>query len=297
MTRSLDRLIRPKSIAVFGGKEARRVIEQCGKMGFKGDIWPVHPKLDDVLGHKCYRSVADLPAAPDASFVGVNRQLTIDIIRELAARGAGGAICYASGFREAVSELTDGSDLQEALVTAAGDMPIVGPNCYGFINALDAFTGTSLPQAFFNANNTSTGGAANFADDTLTSGSDTVAIGSVDLGLGMPTLPTLIDQLLVAELRKFDLLFELLRHREGRRRRQLLAHDEAPRRREMVDRSENDVEAQQQKQQVEVRRVVDVEESQAPVDDLLRRSQLGVIGRKRFELLLLDQHSDHAGDD
>ncbi len=137
MTRSLDRLIRPKSIAVFGGKEARRVIEQCDKMGFTGEIWPVHPKQDEILGRRCYRSVAELPAAPDASFVGVNRQLTIDIIRDLSARGAGGAICYASGFREAVSELADGNDLQEALVAAAGDMPIVGPNCYGFINALD----------------------------------------------------------------------------------------------------------------------------------------------------------------
>lgn len=137
MTRSLDRLIRPKSIAVFGGKEARRVIEQCDKMGFTGDIWPVHPKQDEILGRRCYRSVAELPAAPDASFVGVNRQLTIEIIRDLSARGAGGAICYASGFREAVSELADGNDLQEALVAAAGDMPIVGPNCYGFINALD----------------------------------------------------------------------------------------------------------------------------------------------------------------
>jgi len=137
MTRSLDRLIRPKSIAVFGGKEARRVIEQCDKMGFTGDIWPVHPKQDEILGRRCYRSVAELPGAPDASFVGVNRQLTIEIIRDLAARGSGGAICYASGFREAVSELADGNDLQDALVTAAGDMPIVGPNCYGFINALD----------------------------------------------------------------------------------------------------------------------------------------------------------------
>ena len=135
--RSLDRLIRPKSIAVFGGKEARRVIEQCDKMGFAGDIWPVHPREDQILGRRCYRSVADLPGAPDASFVGVNRQLTLDIIAALSARGAGGAVCYASGFREAASELDDGNDMQEALVAAAGDMPIVGPNCYGFINMLD----------------------------------------------------------------------------------------------------------------------------------------------------------------
>ncbi|MQW87423.1 acetate--CoA ligase family protein [Sinorhizobium saheli] len=135
--RPLDRLIRPHSIAVFGGKEARRVIEQCDKMGFAGHIWPVHPREEEILGRRCFRSVADLPEVPDAAFVGVNRALTVEIIRELAARGAGGAVCYASGFREAASELADGNDLQEALVAAAGDMPIVGPNCYGFINMLD----------------------------------------------------------------------------------------------------------------------------------------------------------------
>jgi acetyl-CoA synthetase len=134
---SLDRLIRPQSIAVFGGKEARRVIEQCDRMGFAGDIWPVHPKLGEVLGRRCYRSVAELPNAPDAAFVGVNRTLTIEIVRELSARGAGGAVCYASGFLEAVNELANGGDLQAALVEAAGAMPIIGPNCYGLVNALD----------------------------------------------------------------------------------------------------------------------------------------------------------------
>ncbi|ENN88542.1 putative acyl-CoA synthetase [Rhizobium freirei PRF 81] len=135
--RSLDRLIRPKTIAVFGGREARRVIEQCDLMGFAGEIWPVHPTQESVLGRRCYRSVAELPDAPDAAFVGVNRTLTVDIVRELAARGAGGAVCYASGFSEAVAELADGADLQRALVEAAGGMPIVGPNCYGMINGLD----------------------------------------------------------------------------------------------------------------------------------------------------------------
>jgi acyl-CoA synthetase (NDP forming) len=135
--RPLDRLIRPKSIAVFGGKEARRVIEQCDRMGFSGEIWPVHPKLDEVPGRRCYRSVAELPGAPDAAFVGVNRALTVEIVGQLSARGAGGAVCYASGFLEAINELVDGGDLQTALVEAAGDMPIIGPNCYGLVNALD----------------------------------------------------------------------------------------------------------------------------------------------------------------
>ncbi|ANM13028.1 MULTISPECIES: acetate--CoA ligase family protein [unclassified Rhizobium] len=133
----LDRLLRPQSIAVFGGREARRVIEQCDRMGFSGEIWPVHPKLDEVLGRRCYRSVSDLPQAPDAAFVGVNRTLTVEIVRSLAAAGAGGAVCYASGFSEATAELADGTDLQQALLSAAGGMPILGPNCYGLINGLD----------------------------------------------------------------------------------------------------------------------------------------------------------------
>jgi len=135
--RALDRLFRPQTIAVFGGREARRVIEQCDRMGFAGELWPVHPTLDEVLGRRCYRSVSDLPSPPDAAFVGVNRISTVEIVRSLSAAGAGGAVCYASGFSEAVAELADGSDLQQALVGAAGDMPILGPNCYGFINGLD----------------------------------------------------------------------------------------------------------------------------------------------------------------
>ncbi|MBB4195581.1 acetyl-CoA synthetase [Rhizobium aethiopicum] len=136
-SRPLDRLLRPQTIAVFGGREARRVIEQCDRMGFSGEIWPVHPKLDEVLGRRCYRSASDLPLAPDAAFVGVNRTLTVDIVRSLSAAGAGGAVCYASGFSEATAELGDGADLQQALLAAAGDMPILGPNCYGLINGLD----------------------------------------------------------------------------------------------------------------------------------------------------------------
>lgn len=130
MKRDLSRLLRPKSIAIFGGGWSERVVQQCVDMGFEGDIWPVHPKKESIAGLKCYASAEALPAAPDASFIGVNRNATVDIVGDLARMGAGGAVCFASGFRE----VTDGTDLEQQLVAAAGDMPILGPNCYGYIN-------------------------------------------------------------------------------------------------------------------------------------------------------------------
>ena len=133
----LDRLLRPKSIAVIGGSWGRSVIEQCVRMQYEGELWPVHPKLDTVQGYRCYRSVDELPSAPDATFIGVNRQLTIGIVKQLADAGAGGAVCFASGFSEASAEDESASALQEQLVDASGDMPIIGPNCYGLINYLD----------------------------------------------------------------------------------------------------------------------------------------------------------------
>jgi acetyl-CoA synthetase len=138
MTRDLSRLIRPKSIAVVGGGTwCAEVIRQTEKIGFDGAIWPVHSKSSDVAGHKAYPSIDALPAPPDATFIGINRRATIPVVQELAAAGAGGAVCFASGFSEAIAEDASGNDLQADLVAAAGDMPILGPNCYGLINALD----------------------------------------------------------------------------------------------------------------------------------------------------------------
>ena len=126
--------MRPRSIAVIGGREAARVAEQCDRMGFAGALWPVHATRDTVAERPAFRTVADLPGAPDAAFIGVNRHATVDVVAALSRAGAGGAVCYASGFLEA----GDGGALQHALVEAAAGMPIVGPNCYGLINFLDA---------------------------------------------------------------------------------------------------------------------------------------------------------------
>ena len=130
----LERLLRPRSIAVVGGGAwCDSVIEQNQKIGFKGDIWPVHPKKDSVGGLPAFKTLADLPNAPDATFIGVNRRATIDLVGELNQMGAGGAVCFASGFKETA----DGAVLNDQLLAAAGGMPILGPNCYGVLNAVD----------------------------------------------------------------------------------------------------------------------------------------------------------------
>ncbi|NUB45107.1 acetate--CoA ligase family protein [Fertoebacter nigrum] len=132
MTRDLSRLLRPRSIAVLGSGWAQNVVEQCARMGFDGPVWPVHPTRNQIGGVAAFRSLADLPGVPDATFIGVNRHATLEVVAELAAMGAGGATCFASGWEEAGE-----ADLQVALVAAAGNMPVLGPNCYGVINYLD----------------------------------------------------------------------------------------------------------------------------------------------------------------
>lgn len=132
MSRDLSRLLHPSSIAVFGAKWAENVVRQCDKIGFDGCIWPVHPTREEIGGRPCFRSVDDLPGPPDAAFVGVNRHATLAVVEELRGADCGGAISFASGFKE-----SGGHDLQDELVKRAGEMPVLGPNCYGLINCLD----------------------------------------------------------------------------------------------------------------------------------------------------------------
>ena len=139
MVRSLNRLLRPKTIAVYGGSWSENVVKELKKSSFLGEVWAVHPTKKSIGGVKCYRTTSDLPSSPDAVFVGVNREKTVSIIEKLSKIDAGGVVCFASGFSE--TEVDDkseyGKTLQHRIVKAAGQMPILGPNCYGFINYLD----------------------------------------------------------------------------------------------------------------------------------------------------------------
>ena len=137
MTSRLERLLRPRSLAFVGGAAAELAIDACRSFGFSGDMWAVNPGRE-LRGLPTFASAAELPAAVDAAFVGVDRHASIEVVRQLAAAGAGAAVCHASGFAETGEA---GATLQDELVAAAAGMPLVGPNCYG---ALSAPTGAAL---------------------------------------------------------------------------------------------------------------------------------------------------------
>ena len=131
-TDRLSRLLRPRSLAIVGGKAAEEAVRQCRALGFAGPIWPVNPKRAEMGGLPCFADMASLPEAPDAVFVAAPAPVTIALAGELA--GVGGAICYAADFAESGDE---GQERQEALLAAAKGVPLIGPNCYGMLNLFD----------------------------------------------------------------------------------------------------------------------------------------------------------------
>ena len=128
---NLARLFSPKTLAFIGGGEAAEAVRQCQALQFPGPMWAVNPKRQDLAGLPCLPDLDALPEPPDAVFLGLPAQRSVEAVAKLRARGAGGVVCYAAGFKEIGPE---GAALERELIEAAGDMAVVGPNCYGLLN-------------------------------------------------------------------------------------------------------------------------------------------------------------------
>jgi acetyl-CoA synthetase len=136
MTADIQRLIAPRSIALIGaGAWTDAVAAGNVALGYQGTLWRVHPTRLSTATTTYYRSVADLPGAPDAAFLAVPNTEAPAVAGALAARGCGGFVCFTAGFSETGSE--SGHRLTQDLLHRAGDLPFFGPNCYGFVNFFD----------------------------------------------------------------------------------------------------------------------------------------------------------------
>ena len=123
-------MFRPRHIAFIGGTDADFSARQCATY-FSGPVWGVNPKRETLGGQRCYPSVEHLPEAPDAVFLATPRDSVVDIVDRLRQMGAGGVVCYTAGYGELGAK---GAESERALACAAGDLALVGPNCYGVIS-------------------------------------------------------------------------------------------------------------------------------------------------------------------
>lgn len=134
----IDRLLRPKSVAVIGASDRHgalgaTLLNNLVQYEFAGDIYPVNPKRDELLGLKVYHTVADLPHGVDCAVLAIPRPFVLDTVRQLAERGCGAAVIYSAGFSEAGEEgMRD--QLELGRIAAEYGMVIEGPNCLGCTN-------------------------------------------------------------------------------------------------------------------------------------------------------------------
>ncbi len=129
----LKRMLSPARVAWIGGGGIAPAIEYMQAGGFSGDAVAVNPKRATIAGVPCVASVSELPWVPDVAILVIPKDAVIETVRALSAQGCGGVVCITSGFSESVN----GAARQADLIDAAGDMPVIGPNCPGIANFLD----------------------------------------------------------------------------------------------------------------------------------------------------------------
>src|SRR5688572_24731870 len=134
IVKSMNRIMRPKAVAVIGasseaGKIGNSVMKNLINGGYKGQIYPIHPKAGEIMGHKAYASVKQVPGDIDAAIFAIPAKLVAGALTECGEKGIPGAVLIPSGFAEAGAP-----ELQEEIVRIGRkyNIRLMGPNIYGF---------------------------------------------------------------------------------------------------------------------------------------------------------------------
>jgi acetyl coenzyme A synthetase (ADP forming)-like protein len=131
---AMKRIMQPKSVAVIGasseaGKIGNSVMKNLINGGYKGNIYPIHPKAADILGYKAYKSVKDVPGEIDTAVFAIPAKLVASALTECGEKKIAGAVLIPSGFAE-----SGHPELQSELVEIGRkyNIRLMGPNIYGF---------------------------------------------------------------------------------------------------------------------------------------------------------------------
>lgn len=134
IVRQMNRIMKPDAVAVIGasneeGKIGNSVMKNLINGGYEGKIYPIHPKADEIMGHKAYKSVLDVPGEVDVAVFAIPAKFVAAALKEVGQKKIPGAVLIPSGFAE-----TGNVEGQEEIVAIAREYGIrlMGPNIYGF---------------------------------------------------------------------------------------------------------------------------------------------------------------------
>ncbi|AEE15041.1 acetyl coenzyme A synthetase (ADP forming), alpha domain protein [Thermodesulfobium narugense DSM 14796] len=149
----LDMFFKPRSIAIIGASSEEKklgyaVLKNVIDGGYKGNIYPINPKADYILGYKCYKSVLDIPDDLDLVVFVIPSKFVNPVMRECAQKGVKGAIVITAGFKETGLE---GAKLERELkeIVKSNNIRLVGPNVLGLIdthNSINASFASFMPK-------------------------------------------------------------------------------------------------------------------------------------------------------
>jgi acetyl coenzyme A synthetase (ADP forming)-like protein len=134
IVRQMNRIMKPRAVAVIGasaeeGKIGNSVMRNLIGGGYKGMIYPVHPRADEIMGFKAYESVLDVPGDIDVAVFAIPAKFVAKALTEVGEKGIPGAVLIPSGFAETGN--VAGQDEIVAIGRKYG-VRLMGPNIYGF---------------------------------------------------------------------------------------------------------------------------------------------------------------------
>jgi len=145
----LEAFFNPRSIAVIGasreeGKLGHAVLKCLIDSGFPGQVYPVNPKADSILGLDAHPSVLQCPGPVDLAVVLIPARFVPQVMKECGEKGVKGVIVISAGFREVGAE---GLRMEQEIVEIARQygMRIVGPNCLGYLDTVTPFNASFAP--------------------------------------------------------------------------------------------------------------------------------------------------------
>jgi acyl-CoA synthetase (NDP forming) len=132
--RAMRRIMRPQAVAVIGassedGKIGNSVMKNLINGGYQGHIYPIHPSAPEILGHRAYRSVRDVPGVIDVAVFAIPAKFVASVLREVGEKQIPGAVLIPSGFAE-----TGNVEGQKEIQAIGRDynVRLMGPNIYGY---------------------------------------------------------------------------------------------------------------------------------------------------------------------